>query len=214
MKIAVYGDSYGCTPPLNRKLNDQPGWFEMLKNHVNGNSTNYSIGGSSFYYAYKNFLEYNSKYDKNIVLGSLTGRCYTPHLVWPHVNIDIVNHPDIWKDHGLTQEQINAFTLYYKYVYNNKEEEDMRLLMSKEIMNVPNTLYISLPETLVQVTFREREFFNYKVTEKENMSAHISNESNKTFFNSILNWITTGNFTFNLDDYKLPNIQDRYKYYI
>ena len=212
MKIALYGDSYGCMKPFNCLLNDQPAWFEMLQDHIDG--TNYAVGGSSFYYSYTQFLKHNHKYDKNIVLGSLTGRCYAPHLVWPHVNINIIDQPNAWKDHGLNQEQIEAFTLYYKYVFNSQEDQDMRLLMSKEVMKVPNTLYISLPETLVNVTLQEREFFNYKVTEKDNTSAHMSNESNEIFFKSVLHWINTGHFTFNLDDYKLPNIQDRYKYFI
>jgi len=212
MKIALYGDSYGCMKPFDRLLNDQPAWFEMLQDHIDG--TTYAVGGSSFYYAYTQFLKHNHKYDKNIVLGSLAGRCYAPHLVWPHVNINIIDQPNAWKDHGLNQEQIEAFTLYYKYVFNSQEDQDMRLLMSKEVMKVPNTLYISLPETLVNVTLQERKHFNRIGIEKENMSAHMSNESNETFFKSVLNWINTGHFTFNLHDYKLPNIQDRYKYFI
>lgn len=212
MKIAIYGDSYACMYPKDTTLNDQLPWFKFLNDYAV--VTNYSVGGSSLYYSYETFLENKNKYDKNIVLGSFPGRSYAPRLSWKHINGQIIDFPEVWKDHGLSQYEIDAYTLYYKYVYNWREEQSVRELIEKDIMSNPNTLYISLPKTLGIVTEKERVHFGYTPKDIENMSAHMSNESNKTFFKSILNWINTGNFTFNLDDYNLPDIQDRYKYFI
>lgn len=213
MKIAIYGDSYGCTYPKDSTLNDQLPWVELLKDHVD--VANYSVGGSSLYYSYKMFLENNHIYDKNIILGSYNGRKYVPHLAWKHVNIHIVDYPEIWKDQGLSQDEIDAFTSYYTHVYSKVEEQDIRMLIEKDIGSHPNTLYMSIPDTLDQVTHNERVFFKYNaVKDKENMCCHMSNDSNQAFFKTILEWVNTGNFKFNLDDYKLPNKEDRYKYYI
>lgn len=213
MKIAIYGDSYACMCPTDTKLNDQLPWFKLLNDHAD--ITNYSVGGSSLHYSYKMFLEHKNKYDKNIVLGSFIGRYYAPHLTWPHVSISIVNFPNTWKNHGLSQEEIDAFIMYYKYVYNEPTEQVNRTLIENEIMSTPNTLYISIADTLGIVTCREREHFRYNsVKDTENMSAHMTNNSNKVFFNTVLNWINNKDFKFNLDDYTLPDKQDRYKYYI
>lgn len=212
MKIAIYGDSYGCMYPSNITLNDQLPWVELLKNHVD--ITNYSEGGSSLYYSYKKFLQHKEGYDKNIVLGSFLGRMYRPNLLLPHVSISIIEFPEIWRCNSVSQNEIDAFTMYYKYVYNQEEERDVRSLIEKDIIHNTNTLYISLPETLAIVTDREREHFNYDINDTENMCCHLSNDSNQVLFNTILNWINTGHFDFNLDDYKLPNKKDRYKYYI
>jgi hypothetical protein len=160
------------------------------------------------------FLEHKNDYDKNIVLGSLVGRYYAPHLTWPHVSISIVDFPDIWKNHGLSQEEIDALISYYKYVYSRETEQSCRKLIEKDILSNLHTLYIPIVDTLELVARREREHFKYSINDTENMSAHMSNDSNYVFFNTVLNWINNGNFKFNLDDYILPNKQDRYKYYI
>lgn len=212
MKIAIYGDSYGCMVPVNKKLNNDKAWFMKLAEHKS--IDNYSEGGASLYYSYKMFLENKHKYDKNIVLGSFNSRRYAQRLSWKHINFSIVDCPEIWKNHGLSQEEINAYILYYKYVYNSCEEQDIRSLIEKEIKSFPNTLYISIPDTLHRVTLREREYFKYNATDKENMGAHMTASSNDTTFETILKWIDIGEFNFNLDNYKLPNKQDRYKYYI
>jgi hypothetical protein len=46
------------------------------------------------------------------------------------------------------------------------------------------------------------------------MSCHISNDSNQIFLESIVKWLETGEFIFDINNYKLPNKQDKYMYYI
>jgi hypothetical protein len=213
MKIAIYADSYGCTYPKNADLNGQLPWFYPLKDYAS--VTNYSVGGSSLYYSYKKFLECKDKYDKNIVLGSYNNRKYVPHLLWKHVNIQITSCPELWTTHGMSQEEINAFNLYYKYIYSEIESQDIRQLIEKDIVSNSNTLYLSVPNTLDHITHKERVFFKYDERKDiENMCCHMSNESNQVLSSTILEWVNTGSFKFNLDDYKLPNKEDRYKYYI
>ena len=157
MKIAIYGDSYGSMRPVNKTLNPKLAWFDLLQNY--GHVINYAVGGSSLYYSYKMFLEHNNKYDKNIILGSLPARLYAPNLAWHHINNSIIDFSNIWMNHGLNKEEINAFILYYKHIYNKIEEHDIRLLIEKELRTKPNTLYISIPETLNIVSIREGEHF-------------------------------------------------------
>jgi hypothetical protein len=212
MKIAIYGDSYGSMVPSNSTLNPKMPWFELLTHYYD--VTNYSKGGSSLYYSYKMFLENKHKHDKNIILGSFVARIYSPNLIWPHINTAINDYPNIWKNHGLNQEEINACVLYYKHIYNNIEEHDMRLLIEKELKTKPNSLYMSIPETLFMITTQERKHFGYNSTWKENMNAHMTNESNQTFLESVVKWVETDEFNFDINNYKLPNKQDKYMYYI
>lgn len=212
IKIAIYADSYGCMSPSNTTLNNELPWFELLKKYVQ--VTNYSVGGSSLYYSYKMFLENKNKYDKNIILGSLPARLYAPNLTWHHISNSISGHPNIWINHGLSKEEVNAFILYYRYIYNGMEEHHVRLLIEKELRTESNTLYISIPETLHLVTIKEREHFGYKSTWTENMNAHMTNESNQIFLESIIKWLETDEFNFDINNYKLPNKQDKYMYYI
>jgi len=212
MKIAIYGDSFGSMRPINKTLNSKLPWFDLLQKY--GHVTNYAVGGSSLYYSYQMFLEHKNKYDKNIILGSLLDRLYTPNLAWHHVNNSIIDFSNIWINHGLNKEEVNAFILYYKHIHNKMEENHMRLLIEKELRTESNTLYISMPETLNIVHIKEKEHFGYKSSWTENMSAHMSNESNQIFLESIVKWLETGEFIFDINNYKLPNKQDKYMYYI
>ena len=212
MKIAIYGDSYGSMRPVNKTLNPKLPWFDLLMQYYE--VTNYAVGGSSLYYSYQMFLEHKNKYDKNIILGSLPARLYAPNLTWHHINNSIIDFSNIWINHGLSKEEVNAFIVYYRYIYNKKEESHMRLLIEKELRTESNTLYISMPETLTIVSVKEREHFGYNSKCIDNMNCHISNDSNQVFLESIIKWLETGEFIFDINNYKLPNKQDKYMYYI
>lgn len=212
MKLGLFADSYGCMSPKNLNLNPELSWYDLLRDHVD--ITNFSVGGASLYYAYKMFLENNHRFDKNIVLGSFPARVYVPNLSWHHVNYAITTNDIAWKNNGMFKEEIDAVKLYYKYIYNPGEELHYRPLIEKDILTYENTLYLSIPDTLHKVTLMERNVFNYSSGLVENMNAHMTNENNTVFFNSILRWLQCGEFQFNLQDYVLPNKEDFNKYYI
>ena len=107
--------------------------------------------------------------------------------------------------------------LFYKHIYDPEQEEEIRKLIEKEIKSYKNTLYISIPETLEKVTIQERLLFEFdpvKTPLIENMNCHMSNDSNQVLYDLICKWVKTGEFNFRIEDFKLPDKKDKYKYFI
>jgi hypothetical protein len=82
MKIAIYGDSFGC---INTKwdhsmanLGPGPSWIEMLEE--TNEITNYSISGTAFMFSYERFLKHHKEHDLNIFIVTNPQRIYIKAL--------------------------------------------------------------------------------------------------------------------------------------
>lgn len=80
MKIAIYGDSYGC---INTKWDGGvvgPGlsWVDRLE--YSHDIVNFSKSGTAFMYSYEKFLEENQKFDLNIFAVTSPHRVYIKAL--------------------------------------------------------------------------------------------------------------------------------------
>ena len=79
----------------------------------------------------------------------------------------------------------------------------MRLIISVIILNIKKILRIS------------HAHFNIKNSEdiNENMHCHLTNENNKILADSIIEWLQTDNFEFDINKYPMPKIMLRRKYW-
>jgi|LakMenE01Jun11ns_1017448.scaffolds.fasta_scaffold9952222_3 hypothetical protein len=215
MKIAIYGDSYAhCISPRPDINNDGSPWFNLVKN-AGFDITNYAQSGSSFYYSYIQFKKNYINYDKNIFLGTFPGRRYISlngtmiHAQTWHTR------PEFKNDKIRGGKMHEALSLYYGYLYNEEEDTDYIQLMENYILSKKNVLYLNIQKTLYQLFLRDKANFNIKDNEdiNENMHCHLTNENNKILADSIIEWLQTGNFEFDINMYPTPNINLRGKYW-
>jgi len=212
MKIAIYGDSYAhCTAPRPDINNDGTPWFTLVEN-AGFNITKFSQSGSSFYYSYMNFKKNYHNYDKNIFLGTFPGRRYLKD----NIHAQTWNTRPEFKNHKVYGGKMHeALSLYYGYLYNEEEDNDYIQLMENYILSKNNVLYLNIPKTLYQVFLKDKAHFNIKDSEdiNENMHCHLTNENNKILADSIIEWLQTDNFEFDINKYPMPDISLRRKYW-
>lgn len=81
MKIAVYGDSFGCINAENIADDKNHSWPHLLRQHPGVEYLkNFSQIGKSFMSTYDDYLKYKSLYDVNIFLVTRIGRIDFPQL--------------------------------------------------------------------------------------------------------------------------------------
>ena len=155
-------------------------------------------------------------YDKNIFLGTFPGRRYlktksgNTHAHIFHTRPEFKDHPEYG---GKLHESL---CLYYGYLYNEDEDETYLNLMEKDMLTYDNVLYMNIGKTLKEIYYKEKAHFNVdtKIEEQnENMFCHMSNESNKKFAEEIVHWLETSEFEFDINNYPVPDITTRGKYW-
>jgi hypothetical protein len=212
MKIAIYGDSFAhCTAPRPNINNDGTPWFTLLKNS-GFDITNYGQSSSSFYFSYMNFKKNYHIYNKHIFLGTFSGRRYIKDNIHAHI---WHTRSEFKNDKNFGGKIYEALSLYYRYLYNEEEDNDYIQLMENYVLSKNNVLYLNIPKTLYQVFLKDKVSFNIKDDEilNENMYCHLTNENNKILADSIIEWLHTGNFEFDINIYPTPNINLRGKYW-
>ena len=217
MKIAIFGCSYadpysnGGIPNFNN--NGRP-WMKILTEDFNQNITTYGLSGSSVYYSYLKFKENYKKYDKIVFLGTYPDRKYCPNLLSkPHIGF--YNTHNKYAKLGFYE----PIKTYYTYFHNLKEAGDMKELMIEDIKKIGGntTLYIDTPLTLDRLTFMEEMTRINKYINKENLLdhrwCHMSNENNFIFASQINDWINGKPFTFDINAFKKPTVEELMSYY-
>jgi len=218
MKIAIYGDSFAHAIAPNLTINnDGTPWFQIVSATV-GNVTNYAMSSSSFYYSYMNFKKNYTNYDKHIFLGTFPGRRYIPKSDTKNeIHAHLYHSRSEFEDHPQFGGKINqALALYYRYLYNDEEDETYLKLMEEDILTHSNVLYLNLEKTLRLIYLRDKTYFNVDSRteeQNENMHCHLTNESNKVLAEEVIHWIQTDNFHFDLNKYPLPEMSSRGKYW-
>lgn len=183
MKIAIYGDSFGSSmieSSVERKDCDTRGkaWVELLAD--NYNVTNFSYPGSSLFYSYQLFLEYNQKFNYNIFLITSQDRITLPDdfdvkPIYKHINLKLVQY---FRNQFLNQGSkdsnldliIFALESYYKIIHNEQAVDIYHNLMIENINRInQNTIIIpcfnhSIPNTPFSLNLiSEYEFSDSKV---------------------------------------------------
>jgi hypothetical protein len=78
MKIAIYGDSFGCINLVNGSPDIGTSWPELL---MKNNSVKiFARTGSAFMFSYEEFLNNHAEYDLNIFIPTLPNRLYVKAL--------------------------------------------------------------------------------------------------------------------------------------
>jgi hypothetical protein len=156
MKIAVYGDSFGCYNLVNSNKK-YTAWPEILKSygHI---LDNYSINGNTFFKVYEKFKEKHKEYDINIFLIPRLGRVYLecmpdnfPKYIPEESSIQIdklhlssnIGGNIMSGNKTIITELLIWAELKFKYKINLDQEEFLRkelLMYSKTFKN--NTIFI------------------------------------------------------------------------
>lgn len=149
INLGIFGDSFAD----DTNTNNSESWIDVIRKTEKYKIINYARAGSSFWYSYKQFIEHNQKYEKNIVLVT------TPHrLVIPEdSNIDVpkfINYQQVLERfYSLNDNQeslkkdYELIKNYYEKIHNWEQDESLHALMLKEIINLrPDTIvYYSIP---------------------------------------------------------------------
>ena len=213
MKIGIFGCSYAdrdsARVPNLHSGGSKP-WSQWLADKDKFDIQNYGRCASSVYFSYKNFLEYNQNFDKNIFIATTANRLYIPELEHKHWTPHF--------DHLQNADGYSAVKLYFEKIFNREEHECFKKLVKNDLKNYKNTLVIDINELLMPQTVREWNFFNAHLDKKVlwqtcNRYNHLSKENNMILANKIEIWIETGKFTLSEEDFVLPQLEDVSMYF-
>jgi hypothetical protein len=232
MKIAIYGDSFGCFNVLNLNAIDHS-WPSLLK-QAGHSVSNFSKVGASFYHTFQRFEAHRVYYDVNIVLVTKTGRQYIKDMpAWQFFSskFDVEKYQDCIFP-ALTKEEQAKAQPYIEYM---KIYFDCPELCSQEIMSRRDMLaqarltkgqhiFIScfdkdiIPETAPLIDIFNFENIALNVSDsdfgkyvngkflKDRRLCHLSEENNYMLTEKILEAIKCKSQTIDLAvrDFKLP----------
>ena len=208
MKIGIFGDSFAYW-----KLNDTPTWSEILNEQYE--VTNYGAHGSNLYWSIGNFLQHKHKFDKIIFIVTLPGRL----LIDPDPNTSPCHLPNIDTAMSLlnqmsdpaTRAMISAAIDYFKYLDSASYNEYIHKLMYNDLCShkTDNTLIIDF-SVLSSITSMENTAIGLPSVMPEDVietrNCHLTPSNNKIFADVVDNWITTGDFNINYNQFNyLPD---------
>lgn len=234
--ILILGDSFAdatsCWP--HRFSDVGPGWTELLAQHDSYNITNLAVGGSSFYYSYKNFIENHSNFDRVVFLVTHPGRISLdiPNLTnyssaRHHSGLDSLSSLKKLANYDkIALDYINALEDYFLYIQNHDYDVYCQWTFIEHIQRLkPNTILIpcfnnSLPNILgdpmSEIGHKEiASVFNIEFTHSifKNLAnqglndarkCHMCEENNYIFYLEVLKWMNGEPVSIDLSVYKEP----------
>lgn len=225
--IGIFGDSY---TNMSSPFEEQKQWHEYLPVFVNDkcNIDNYGVAGSSLYFSYQNFKKHHEKYDKVILFYTAPNRLWMPQYSDKDINgehIHSVDHADRRFVRGTAiQSKIRkAIKFYYGIINNPKEHLDYWELMIADIRKtrkdalVLPCFYQSENEPywpLVYISKLDDTQYGIDIMNKaiDIRANHFNLQNSKTFGLNVSNWITSGKFLHNRQQY-VADERDGLNYY-
>ena len=233
MKIGLYGDSF-CTGSLPKLPNGRYDagfnyhWSKIIEQQLGYNITNYGESGSSIYESYSKFLNQHKRFEKNIVILTVSGRYFKKIKLSVEKNEShIVGIPHLMSikhlyNSLLTEDDLTILRdLEGWYNLNDSEyETNVNRLMIKHMYELrPDTIFIKVTDhnifdefniknkALIDIYYQQCDMLGFdgtKVTITENtklISGHFTPEINKLFADYVIKRIETGNWS----DWEVPN---------
>jgi len=206
-KLAIYADSHGVSNVAGTHLtsisvNSQLSWFEYLMNDYD--ITNYSLGGSSTYYSFNNFLNTHHSYDNVIFIPSSPGRIditlEDSSLVSAIPGFHILEDFKKYNPNSLNFKKTKAAIDYITYHYDYEKESRLNDCMIREVMRIrPDTLFVPAfgsdvwPKdalTLSVISMMEVDFYK-NIMDSDHQGywdlrkAHLSQEHNEILYKKV-----------------------------
>jgi hypothetical protein len=232
MKIAIYGDSYGC-----HKIDNVPGdtidrgfsWPELLSK--DNQVTNFSLGASSLFYSYQHFIKHHQDFDYNIFLVTQLHRLLVPrnyhgevykHIV-PEKYKDEMNDDD-YRDDAFLENQEHDIIFHNLMVDNIRRLNPNTLLIPtfpSSLDNAPGKslfdIYIFEQENIPMANELFSNYFPVNKTLTDGISeyyyedykkCHLNKDNNIILYNKIINAINNKEEILNIDinDFKKPDM--------
>ena len=205
LSVGIFGDSFAA--PADRHVT--PGWPEILTD--NYTVTNYARRGSSLYWSYKNFIEYEDNFDITIFVVTQPGRISLAEDVVPpggsgmnlmHVAANRIedslvriaemrklNNDSIWKS---WEKIYNCVKMYYTYVHDRERGELFHNMIVNKLTEFNDNIIIpAFPihrdEPCMRDIYRlENEAWNIDSTTLDSMyhdkrNCHMTYDNNKIF---------------------------------
>lgn len=202
MKVAIFGDSYG----EKRLENPTDSWMDILSQ--NYTIDNFSVGGSSLYFSYTNFVQNHEKYDKIIFLITNFGRqwlkkCETIKHISGYATADF------WSKQANNDRDrflLEALKNYFLYIQDDGFEKTVHDLLVQKIRDIrKDSLLVpcygdSLPEPTDNCLFygcqKDWQYFNFEYTNEydDSRHCHLNEMNNIIFAKELLYYLETNNF--------------------
>lgn len=204
MKIAIYGCSFAHEESAAFKKNPGKAWAKILREDYGYNVTNFAISGTSIYWSYLQFKKTHEEFDRIIFCETTPDRHYAPNMrewISQHSSPNTINS----QVSKLEKNELEILKMYYMFIHNTQEKEDMAELMSKEIkFKRPDVLYIESFKILQQIN-RLDTFINEAFSKGFFMDpryCHMNNVNNSILASKINDWLQGNSFKFQLEDFK------------
>ena len=221
MKIAIFGDSFGDDYNMwpYPYLGVGSSWVDHLRDH-DLEIDNYSCGGTSLFYSYQKFISTYEKYDKVIFLVTSPGRISVPlGDITEDFNISALKHKLRNCSDAKRKIQLTAIRDYFIYVKNDTFDNLVHKLLLEDILKKHRDILIipcfensgidnQIP--LFNISHFEAKFWNltdilpWSDTEYDSRKCHMCEENNLMLGQEIHNWVRTGNYNLNQENFKTP----------
>ena len=207
MKIAIYGDSFGC---INTKWDDNKSdnpdlglsWVEILE-HQGHEIDNFSKSGSAFMFSYENFLREHKNYNLNIFVVTSPQRLYIKALdgmcmfgwTWAENEYQRVSQLPPYPRKNTHLEILKSVSVYLREWADWEMTKHVQHIIVNNLWNMaPNTIVIpafndSIEQTtdnLVDISTQELKLVDEHIYNNFNFSwqichrkCHLSKENNK-----------------------------------
>lgn len=241
MKIAIYGDSYGCWLSkwdTGKKFNTHLGlsWVEILENSGH-DITNFCESGSAFLFSYENFFKNHKNFDLNIFIVSQWTRIYVKALdgikIFGHASPDVeaerVKKLPFYTNQALHLRILASVKTYMQDWIDWDIIPHVQHGLVNNLWNMsPNTLVISgFDDSLDHKTFslfsaskhelmlcdkEKYEKFDFTMLNCHR-KCHFSEENNKVIADLVIDSINTSQKIVNIEVLKLQRPQREFSFY-
>ena len=231
-KILILGDSFADVGA--KHYHQYEPWAKILARLIGDDIVNMAVGGSSLYYAYQLFEQYQKDFERIILVETNSGRKYkhipaldhTLHKSSCHFTQAVYNN-NLWKqkldksnsDYLAGLKTLEAIESFYLYVYDYNEYELYHQLMLEQIKRIrPDIIVVPAFKNVYQTytvlsDISDLELEHYGLTYLDMHSdngrvdlrrCHMSKENNEILAHKMVQWLDGLPVTIDLKDFKKP----------
>lgn len=235
--LGIFGDSYGdayCNHitgdvVINSNLSHKFHWSKLLVDELNLEIINYSAGGSSLFYSFKQFLKNYHKHKANIFLVTLPAR-YTKPIKFIGGHYDFIpnlGNLSIRNSHELYDPSYSALEGFF-LCQDMDFERMIHFLMIEKLLKIdPDVILVPCFGNSLTSEYMEENNINFNLTDwtidtlkekelncpdhmkycenPEIFAGHMIPEQNRIVADNFKNRILSGQW-----DWKTPNIKCNY----
>lgn len=231
-KLLILGDSFADAGP--KHYHPYESWSQILSRISTFQISNMAVGGSSLYYAWKLFTQYQNDFEKIILVETNSGR---KHKIIPALDYNIhksachftqaIYNNNLWKkkldkssaDYVTGIKTLEALESFYLYVYDYEEYELYHQLLLERIKCIrPDIIVVPAFKNAYQdynvlsdISDLELSHYGLNFTDMHSDNGrvdlrrcHMSKENNEILAHKMLQWLNGQPVTIDLNDFKKP----------